>query len=63
MNWLLLGRIDDHELVRTALNGFTKSWDVFIAGIVAQENLPKWGRMWDDFIQEEIRRESLHGGQ
>lgn len=54
--------VDDHELVRTTLNGFTKSWDVFVARIVARENLPKWERMWNDFIQEEIQRESLHGG-
>jgi len=35
--------VDDPELVRTALNGFTKSREVFVAGIVAQENLPKFG--------------------
>lgn len=42
--------VDDHELERTAFNGFTKSWDVFIARIVARENLPKWKRVWNDFI-------------
>lgn len=49
--------IDDHELVRTTLNGFTKSWDVSVARIVARENLPKWECMWDDFFQEEIQRD------
>ena len=29
------------EMVRTALNGVTEPWKVFIEGIVAQENLPK----------------------
>ena len=42
--------VDDHELVKIALNGFTKSWDVFVVGIVARENLPKWDCMLDDFI-------------
>ena len=42
--------VDDHELVRTTLNGFTKSWDVFVSGIFAQENIPKWECIWDDVI-------------
>jgi hypothetical protein len=28
---------------------------------VARENLPKWDRLWDDFIQEETRRGYVHG--
>jgi hypothetical protein len=43
----------DNELVRTALNEVTKQWVVFVEGIVARQNLPKWDRLWDDFIQEE----------
>jgi hypothetical protein len=38
------------ELVRTALNGFTKHWDVFVSGLVAREKLPNWERLWDDFV-------------
>ena len=49
--------------MRTTQNGFTASWEVFVVEIVARENLPKWECMWDDFIQEEILRESLHRGQ
>jgi hypothetical protein len=45
----------DPELVRIALDGFAKSWGVFIRGVVAQEKLPDWQRLWDDFVQEEIR--------
>jgi hypothetical protein len=41
--------------VRKALHSFTKPWAPFIQGIVAREALPTWERMWDDFIQEEIR--------
>jgi hypothetical protein len=48
----------DSELVNVALNGFTKSWEPFIMGICAREKLPKWERLWDDFIQEETHRES-----
>jgi hypothetical protein len=46
----------DEELVRMALNGFSKPWAPFIKGIVAWETLPKFDRLWDDFIQEEIWR-------
>jgi hypothetical protein len=48
-------KTEDAELVHVALNGFSKSWDVFVRGVVAQEKLPKWQRLWDDFVQEEIR--------
>ena len=51
------------ELVRIALGGFPKKWEVFVDGIVARENLPSRERLWDDFIQEEIRRGSKNGGQ
>jgi hypothetical protein len=34
--------VDGTELVRIALNGFSKSWDVFVRGIVARENTPDW---------------------
>ena len=30
------------ELVRTALNGVSKPWVVFVEAIVARENLPTW---------------------
>jgi hypothetical protein len=41
--------VDETELVRTALNGFTKQWDVFVRGVVARKKLPDWERLWDDF--------------
>lgn len=34
--------VTDQELVSTSLNGFTKPWEVFVSGIVAQKNLPNW---------------------
>jgi hypothetical protein len=37
------------------MNSFTKPWGPFIRGIVAREVMPTWERMWDDFVQEEIR--------
>ena len=48
--------VTDHELVRTALNGVTAPWTVFVQGLVARENLPSWDRVCDDFVQEETRR-------
>jgi hypothetical protein len=53
--------IANNELVRTALNGVTKQWDVFVEGIVARENMPKWDHLWDDFIQEETQRGYVQG--
>lgn len=43
-------------MVRTALHGFPKSWEVFVEGIVARENLPGWDKLWSDCVQNEIRR-------
>jgi hypothetical protein len=54
---------DKSELVRTALNGFTKQWDVFVRGVVAQEKLPDWESLWDDFTQEELQVDSSHASQ
>ena len=49
-------RVVDVELVRTALNGVTKPWSVFVESVVAREHMPMWDRLWDDFIHEETRR-------
>ena len=32
--------VDSAELIRVALNGFSKSWETFIRGIVTKENMP-----------------------
>jgi hypothetical protein len=50
--------ITDSELVRIALNGFTKEWEVFVKCVVGREHLPDWSRLWDDFTQKEIRERS-----
>jgi hypothetical protein len=47
--------MDPSELVRTTLNGFSKPWERFVRGIVAREYMPSWERLWDDFVQEELR--------
>jgi len=47
--------VEENELVRIALNGFTKQWRDFVCGVVAREKLPHWERLWDDFTQEELR--------
>jgi len=41
--------VDETEIVRTALNGFTKQWDVFVKGVVAQEKFLNCKRLWDHF--------------
>jgi hypothetical protein len=47
--------VNPNSLVRQAMNSFTKPWGPFVRGIVAKEVMPTWERMWDDFVQEEIR--------
>ena len=47
--------VDSAELIRVALNGFSKTWETFVRDIVARENMPSWERLWDDFVQEELR--------
>jgi hypothetical protein len=34
--------VDGTELVRIVVNGFSKSWVVFVRGIIARENTPDW---------------------
>jgi hypothetical protein len=55
--------VDPYTLVRQAMNFFTKLWGPFVRGIVAREVMPTWQRMWDDFIQEEIRLATEAFGQ
>jgi hypothetical protein len=55
--------ISDLELVRIALKGFTKEWEVFVKCVVGREHLPDWSRPWGDFTQEEIWERSQSSGQ
>jgi hypothetical protein len=47
--------VDPSELVKTALNGFSKPWESFVRGIIVKEHMPSWERLWDDFVQEELK--------
>jgi hypothetical protein len=55
--------VNPNSLVRQAMNSFTKLWGPFVRGIVAKEVMPTWERMWDDFVQEEIRLAAEASGQ
>jgi hypothetical protein len=55
--------VNPNSLVRQAMNSFTKPWGPFVRGIVAREVMPTWERMWDDFVQEEIRLAAEGSGQ
>ena len=46
-------KMEDADIVRTALNGVSKGWLMFVQAIVGRERLPDWDRLWDDFVQEE----------
>ena len=47
------------ELVWITVNDLPKTWDNLADGIVARETLPTWERLWDDCIQNEIRKNQL----
>jgi hypothetical protein len=55
--------MNPNSLVRQAMNRFTKPCGPFVWGIVAEHVMPTWERMWDDFIQEEIRLVAEASGQ
>jgi hypothetical protein len=55
--------VNPNSLVRQAMNSFTKPWGPFVRGIVAREVMPTWERMWNDFVQEEIRLAAEASGQ
>jgi hypothetical protein len=55
--------VDPDFLVRTTLNNFSKPWGSFVRGIIAREVMPTWERLWDDFVQEELRCSSGSSGQ
>jgi hypothetical protein len=50
-------------LGRIVLKGFMKEWDVFVKCVVGREFFPDWSRLWDDFMQKEIRMGSQSSGQ
>lgn len=53
--------VEEDEMVRTTLNGFTNIWTSFMKGTFSQEHPPNWDKLWDDFSEEDIQEESLGG--
>ena len=51
----------DDELVRIALNGFTKQWSVFVQVFSGQDTLPSWDRLWTNFTKEDFRLSLFNG--
>jgi hypothetical protein len=43
-------KVVDAKVVNMTLNGFPTSWEPFVKGICARENLHNFGRLWDDCI-------------
>ena len=44
-------------MVRTALNGVSDEWQVFVQSILGRERLPSWEEMWVALQLEEFRRD------
>jgi len=51
--------VSNGDMVRISSKGFIEEWKPFIKGIIAKEKIPYWVRLWDEFIQEELRDEDL----
>jgi hypothetical protein len=43
-------KVANAKLVNMAFKGFPTSWEPFVKGICARENLPNFERLWDDCI-------------
>jgi hypothetical protein len=56
-------KVENQELVRTTMKGFSKPWDAFVCGIVGRVKLLHWERLWVDFTHEEMRVGSNHAGK
>ena len=55
-------KLDEYEMVMTALNGLPRPWESFIQMMCARKESMKFDVVWEDCIQEEIRvanREAL----
>ena len=48
-------KIDEIELVMTALNGLTRTWESFIQTICARKESLKFDILWEECVQEEAR--------
>ena len=55
-------KLDEYEMVMTALNGLTRPWESFIQMMCAKKESMMFEVVWEDCIQEETRvanREAL----
>ena len=55
-------KLDEYEMVMTALNGLTRPWESFIQMMCDRKESTKFDMVWEDSIQEETRvtnREAL----
>ena len=55
-------KLDEDEMVMTALNGLTRPWESFIQMMCARKESMKFDVVWEDCTQEETRvanREAL----
>jgi hypothetical protein len=47
--------LDDAKIVTTTLNGFPSYLDAFVQETCARRKLPKFDKLWTDYVQEESR--------
>lgn len=54
-------KIDNDELMRISLYGFSTQWDMFAQVINGRQNLPNWDHLWSDFTKEKLRLSLVSG--
>jgi len=54
-------KTSDVALLRVALNGFSRKWDVFDQVINRLDQFLSWDRLWSQFTQEELRLSLVSG--
>ena len=47
-------------MVMISLKGFIDEWKPFIKGVISKEMLTNCNRLWEEYIQEELRDKDLH---
>ena len=54
-------KVDDHDLVLTAVDDFPSYWETFMAAVNGREIQPSFDRSWHDCLEEEGRIKSRIG--
>ena len=54
-------KMNDDDLVQTAVDCIPMSWETFLASVNGRENQPSFDRLWHDYLEEKGRIQSMVG--